>query len=60
MSNADQAEATKLAAAHWQYIEETLLAHKIGTYDIDLARYHYCSAFIHGFKHGIEYSEEER
>jgi hypothetical protein len=51
-------EANRLATAHWDYIEETLIAHKVPTCDIDIARYHYCSAFIHGFKHGVEYADE--
>jgi len=44
----------ELAEAHWKYIEEVLrlagekedVIHKIG--------WHYCTAMVHGIKHGQE------
>ena len=50
-------ESKKLAEEHWSYIEALLLAH--GEKDIlEVIGFHYKSAFIHGFKHGVEFIEE--
>lgn len=45
--------AEELGRLHWQYIYDTLKTHNAPW--IDVARYHYVSAFVHGFKHGMEY-----
>ena len=46
--------AANLAIAHWSYIEATLRAHDVDDGDIKIAAHHYRSAFVHGYKHGIE------
>lgn len=50
----------KLARDHWQYIQNVLEAHDEPEEVINLARFHYNSAFIHGFKHGVEYVNENK
>lgn len=48
---------TELAEAHWKYIEELLYAHNEKTSSIAKCRFHYISAFTHGWKHAKENSE---
>ena len=42
-------EVEKLAKAHWSYIAKLLENH--GERDIDKIKFHYITAFIHGYKH---------
>lgn len=49
--------AKELADAHWSYIHDLLSAHGIGSGLTDICRFHYVSAFVHGFKHGIEQAQ---
>jgi hypothetical protein len=44
--------AEKLANDHWEYVKETLIVHSAE--NIEIAEYHYKTAFVHGFKHGVE------
>lgn len=44
----------KLAEAHWSYIQDFLLTHGESSETITKIKFHYISAFIHGYKHGIE------
>ena len=44
----------QLIVDHWNYVETVLLAHKVPMPDIDLAKFHYCAAFRHGYKHAVE------
>ena len=44
--------ATKLANDHWQYIESLLKVYGSVEYELATAKFHYISAFIHGYKHG--------
>jgi len=46
--------ANKLAEAHWAYIEALLKTHQEDEYVIKVARFHYISAFEHGYKHALE------
>ena len=46
--------AEELAQAHWDYIESLLKAHEVIAEEIQTAEFHYISAFIHGYKHGVE------
>jgi len=45
------------AEAHWSYIESLLEAH--GHTDLAAIKFHYVSAFTHGFKHGVEWIEDD-
>ena len=47
-------EAEALAKAHWSYVEEVLAAHGVSPAVIETCEFHYISAFIHGYKHGVE------
>lgn len=52
-----------LAEAHWGYVEDVLSNHDLTEREIGIAKFHYVSAFIHGYKHGVEdsqYPDEER
>jgi len=49
--------ATELADAHWSYVEELLMAHQVPAAMVDNAKFHYKSAFIHGYKHAMEDSQ---
>ena len=51
--------AKKLANDHGNYIEELLTAHDEPQNVIDIVAFHYQSAFIHGFKHGVEWLREQ-
>ncbi len=44
----------ELAEAHWAYVEELLRTHQCDELTLQLCRFHYVSAFNHGYKHGIE------
>ena len=50
----DGKQLAKLAKDHWEYVEELLIAHGEKNEDIELIGFHYRTAFIHGFKHGVE------
>jgi hypothetical protein len=43
-----------LAEAHWLYLESVLKVHFVLNEEIKIAEHHYKTAFIHGFKHGVE------
>jgi len=45
----------KMAELHWNYIKSLLVAHGFDADDnLELIGFHYQTAFIHGFKHGVE------
>ena len=44
----------EIAEAHWNYIKDLLLNHKISKNEINLIGFHYKTAFVHGYKHGQE------
>jgi len=46
--------ANKLAEAHWAYIEALLSAHEQGEPVLNMVKFHYVSAFEHGYKHALE------
>ena len=48
-----------LVQSHWNYIEQLLKAHDTLEGDIKVIEFHYKSAFIHGWKHAMEYMEEQ-
>ena len=44
----------QLASDHWQYLKSVLEIHGADTEQIEIIGFHYRSAMIHGFKHGLE------
>jgi hypothetical protein len=48
----EPAEVKELVDAHWKYIGNLLHAH--GIVGVELIEYHYRTAFVHGYKHGVE------
>ena len=44
----------EVVEAHWDYIESLLVNHGEDTKIIAMVKFHYISAFIHGWKHGVE------
>ena len=44
----------ELSKAHWKYLERILKVHLIEPKEIEIAKEHYISTFIHGYKHGQE------
>lgn len=55
-----QEQAKKLAEEHWSYVGEVVkqgagsLVYLTQDQIIDIIKFHYQSAFVHGFKHGVE------
>jgi len=52
-------KALELADAQWGYIESLLLNHAETPSIIEKIGFHYRTAFVHGFKHGIEAAKEK-
>lgn len=44
----------QIAEDHWSYIEKLLEAHNEPEISLEKIKFHYISAFIHGYKHGVE------
>lgn len=53
MKNDDPISVEQLANDHWDYVESVLSAHHVSSNEKAIAQHHYVSAFIHGYKHGI-------
>ena len=51
--------ARKLANDHWGYIAQLLEAHDESSDTIEICRFHYVEAFVHGYKHALEDLENE-
>ena len=47
-------QAQRLAIDHWDYISSLLKTYKISGSELNKIKFHYISAFIHGYKHGQE------
>ena len=52
-------KSEKLANAHWKYVEKVIDTDREASscyksIDLKLIKFHYKSAFIHGYKHGKE------
>lgn len=58
MNDKIETKSVQLATEHWEYIKDLLLTHKVPLEIVNLCGFHYQTAFIHGWKHGIEYLEE--
>lgn len=55
MTTQTQDRAQALAESHWEYINELLRIHDgIDDETIRMCQFHYKSAFVHGYKHGVE------
>ena len=52
-------EAKRQAMLHWKYIDELLETHLVSETEREITRFDYISAFVHGWKHGIESLEEK-
>ena len=50
----EEVEIRVLAEEHWKYIEEVIRTHDEMGFMIDKIKFHYITAFIHGFGHGFE------
>ena len=44
----------QLADDHWKYVAEVVEIHEEGLDVIEKCKFHYKTAFIHGYKHGVE------
>jgi hypothetical protein len=54
-------KAKELAEAHFEgYIKNVLRTHGINETVLNIVSFHYKSAFVHGFKHGIEEIKESK
>lgn len=53
-------EAEILASDHWRYLQSVLVAHGVAERDQDLCGHHYRTAFVHGYKHGVEGMQNEQ
>jgi len=60
MKQQTQEFLVKLINDHWGYVQSLLDAHNISDIQIHIARYHYTTAFEHGFKHALEYMNYEQ
>jgi len=49
-------KAEELAEAHWKYVSGVIYYAKAAgdEAEIEEIKYHYITAFIHGYKHGVE------
>lgn len=56
--NREPATADRLADEHWSYIRFLLLTHGTKEEDLGQVEFHYRSAFVHGYKHGLEAKNE--
>ena len=60
MKKQTQEYLTKLVENHWQYVYDMLVAHSTSETQINITRFHYITAFEHGFKHALEYMNYEQ
>lgn len=47
-------ESDELVNKHWSYVEQTLKMHGEDEDIIRIVGFHYKTAMLHGYKHGIE------
>ena len=48
--------AEKLAADHWGYVDSLFAIHGVSEKEREVIGFHYKSAMVHGFKHGVEFA----
>ena len=48
----------QLADDHWKYIKSLLKRHNLPDDQLNIIEFHYITAFIHGFKHGQEETDD--
>ena len=46
----------KLAADHWGYVDALFAVHGVNEKAREVIGFHYKSAMVHGFKHGVEFA----
>ena len=49
--------ARELADAHWSYISDVLATHNAPDEVAEMIGFHYVTAMVHGYGHGIEDAE---
>ena len=49
----------KLAADHWGYVDSLFAVHGVNEKAREVIGFHYKSAMVHGFKHGVEFALSE-
>ena len=49
----------KLITDHWNYLDKLLTEHNQSGSTILVAKFHYITAFKHGWKHAMEYIQEQ-
>ena len=49
----------KLAADHWGYVDSLFAVHGVNEKAREVIGFHYKSAMVHGFKHGVEFALNE-
>ena len=47
-------KSKELANAHWSYIEQVLKTSGVQEQEIKRIGFHYVSAMVHGYGHGVE------
>lgn len=52
-------DAKALAEAHWGYVMRVLIEHDECEETVKKCAFHYVSAFVHGFKHGVESCQQK-
>lgn len=50
----DKEYIQKLAETHWLYVDQVIKLHCNDKKILESSRFHFISAFIHGYKHGYE------
>ena len=49
----------ELSEAHWKYLQDLLRTHEVEEVNIKTIGFHYKSAFVHGYGHGVEDVEKK-
>lgn len=54
VNKAPTGDAERLASEHWAYVVALLTAHLEEVSDLSCMEFHYKTAFVHGYKHGLQ------
>lgn len=54
-----QSKSKEEAEAHWSYVQAMLMTHGLSDELISVCGWHYRTAMIHGFKHGVEWVNDK-
>lgn len=55
----EKQELIRLAHEHWLYISDLLHVHELSKSEIKRIGFHYKTAFMHGYKHAMEYNNSK-